>query len=78
MYSIKNPLDQRDPLPVLVWFYGGAFMEGNSSVTAYGPEFLLDEDVVVVTLNYRIGLFGKYLFIFLEDMLSVCYIPIIW
>ena len=27
----------------------------------YGPAYLLDEDVLLVTLNYRLGIFGKAL-----------------
>ncbi|XP_034255021.1 venom carboxylesterase-6-like [Thrips palmi] len=47
-------------LPVLVWLYGGGFVEGGASV--YGPEYLLDgggaRDLVLVTLNYRVGALG--------------------
>lgn len=59
-YVFQDPRYRKELLPVLVFFYGGAFIEGNSSTSMFGPEFLLDEDVVVVTPNYRIGLFGKY------------------
>ncbi|KAJ1525424.1 hypothetical protein ONE63_010238 [Megalurothrips usitatus] len=43
-------------LPVLVWLHGGAFQEGGAA--PYGPEFLLDRDVVLVTVNYRLGALG--------------------
>lgn len=47
-------------LPVLVWLHGGSFVEGGASV--YGPEYLLDgggaRDLVLVTLNYRLGALG--------------------
>lgn len=42
-------------LPVMVWIYGGAFRTGSSKYVNFGPEFLIDKDVVVVTLNYRLG-----------------------
>ncbi|XP_033229048.1 esterase FE4-like [Belonocnema kinseyi] len=45
-------------LPVMVWIHGGAFNSGNSSSTGYGPDYLLDEDVVFVSLNYRLGILG--------------------
>ncbi|XP_042342696.1 acetylcholinesterase-like [Plectropomus leopardus] len=45
--------------PVLVWIYGGAFMSGTSSLDMYDGRFLCkSEDVVVVSMNYRIGAFG--------------------
>jgi para-nitrobenzyl esterase len=45
--------------PVLVWIHGGAFVVGASSLPTYdgGPLCELG-DVVVVTLNYRLGSFG--------------------
>lgn len=43
-------------LPVLAFVHGGAFAEGGASI--YGPEYLLDRDVVLVTLNYRVGALG--------------------
>jgi len=44
---------------VLVWIYGGAFVTGDGTDTYYGPHYLLQEDIVVVTLNYRLGPLGK-------------------
>jgi para-nitrobenzyl esterase len=43
-------------LPVMVWIYGGAFVEGESDT--YDPTKLVAEGVVVVTLNYRLGILG--------------------
>src|SRR5207253_2218638 len=43
--------------PVMVWIHGGAFIVGESD--EYDPTKLVtDGDVVVVTINYRIGLLG--------------------
>ncbi|CAK9797870.1 Venom carboxylesterase-6 [Anthophora quadrimaculata] len=44
--------------PVFVWIYGGGFQFGYSNVTLYGPDFLIKQDIVVVTFNYRTGPFG--------------------
>jgi para-nitrobenzyl esterase len=45
--------------PVLVWLYGGAFVVGAGSLPLYnGARLAARGDVVVVTLNYRLGLFG--------------------
>ena len=42
--------------PVMVWIHGGAFVVGLSDT--FDPTKLVDEDVVVVTLNYRLGILG--------------------
>jgi para-nitrobenzyl esterase len=45
--------------PVLVWIHGGAFVMGAGSALVYGGERLARRgDVVVVTLNYRLGALG--------------------
>ncbi len=47
------------PRPVLVWFPGGAFTIGASSQPAYdGARLCAEQDVVVVTCNYRLGALG--------------------
>ncbi|KAG5895360.1 hypothetical protein JTB14_029587 [Gonioctena quinquepunctata] len=43
---------------VMVWIYGGAFVTGNSSYESQGPDWFLNEDVVFVQFNYRLGSFG--------------------
>ncbi|HWD48617.1 MAG TPA: carboxylesterase/lipase family protein [Rhizomicrobium sp.] len=45
-------------LPVMVWIYGGGFREGGSASALYDGAELARHGVVVVTLNYRLGLFG--------------------
>jgi para-nitrobenzyl esterase len=45
--------------PVLVWIHGGAYVSGASSRPIYDPSTIVREgDVVVVTLNYRLGAEG--------------------
>ncbi|KAL7637557.1 UNVERIFIED_CONTAM: hypothetical protein RMT77_012285 [Armadillidium vulgare] len=43
-------------LPVMVFIHGGAFVGGGSSY--YGGKALLDEEVVLVIIQYRVGVFG--------------------
>jgi para-nitrobenzyl esterase len=45
--------------PVLVWIHGGAFIWGAGDTPWYdGTQFATQGDVVVVTINYRLGPFG--------------------
>src|SRR5690242_3481977 len=45
--------------PVLVWIHGGAFLLGSGSQMLYdGAALARRGDVVVVTINYRLGAFG--------------------
>src|SRR5271155_1401040 len=45
-------------LPVLVYFYGGGFVAGDSSEPRYDGESLAKQGIVFVSMNYRLGLFG--------------------
>jgi len=48
-----------DGKPVLVWLHGGAYVLGSSSQTLYDGRRLVGHgDVVVVTVNYRLGVLG--------------------
>ena len=47
-----------EPLPVLVYFYGGGFVAGDGSEPRYDGESMARKGMVVVTLNYRLGVFG--------------------
>ncbi len=54
--------DESAKRPVLVWIHGGAFIFGGAAV--YDPSYLMEEDVVVVVLQYRLNIFG---FLSMED-----------
>jgi para-nitrobenzyl esterase len=51
----KGPADR---LPVMVWIHGGGFTYGSGSHPSYDGTALASRGVVVVTLNYRLGLLG--------------------
>jgi para-nitrobenzyl esterase len=52
-----HPSDE--PRPVLVWIYGGAFVIGGSALATYdGARLCAEQDVVVVSVNYRLGALG--------------------
>jgi para-nitrobenzyl esterase len=44
--------------PVLVYVYGGGFNSGSGAVPLYDGEGLAKKGLVVVTFNYRVGVFG--------------------
>lgn len=45
----------------MVFIHGGNFMLGSGSPSFYGPDKLMDYDIILVTFNYRLGMFGKHL-----------------
>lgn len=47
-------------LPVLVYFYGGGFVAGDGSEPRYDGESMAKKGIVVVTVNYRLGVFGFF------------------
>ncbi|MFQ5982585.1 MAG: carboxylesterase/lipase family protein [Woeseiaceae bacterium] len=47
-------------LPVMVWIYGGSNKSGWSHSIFTDGATLADQDVVVVTINYRVGAFGFF------------------
>lgn len=51
----------RAQLPVMVWLHGGGFVAGSGASHLYDGTRLADrENVVVVTLNHRLGIFGHW------------------
>ncbi|KAH8356329.1 hypothetical protein KR084_002378 [Drosophila pseudotakahashii] len=49
---------EQPKLPVMVWLHGGGFSFGSGNSFLYGPDYLVAEDIVLVTLNYRLGPLG--------------------
>ncbi|XP_030569634.1 venom carboxylesterase-6 [Drosophila novamexicana] len=47
-----------EPLPVMVWFHGGGWQCGSGISSFYGPDFLLEHDIVLVSANFRLGALG--------------------
>jgi para-nitrobenzyl esterase len=45
-------------LPVMVWIYGGGFVAGSTSEARQDGAKLAQQGVVVVSMNYRLGIFG--------------------
>ena len=48
------------PLPVMVWIYGGGFVNGGSSPAVYDGSAFARRGIVFVSMNYRLGRFGFF------------------
>jgi carboxylesterase type B len=57
VYSPRYPHED-NALPVMVYFHGGGFVNGAADFDSCGPHYLLEHEVIVVTVNYRLGPFG--------------------
>ena len=59
--NVWTPADAKPgSLPVMVWIYGGGFYSGGTSEARQDGEFLAHRNVVVVSMNYRLGIFGFF------------------
>jgi para-nitrobenzyl esterase len=51
--------EQSAPLPVMVWIHGGGFRFGSSRSSTYNGQALSEKgNVIIVSFNYRLGMFG--------------------
>ena len=55
--NIWSPAADKRLRPVMVWVHGGAFVGGSGALYQGGP-LAAGGDIVVVTINYRLGVFG--------------------
>ncbi|XP_058054624.1 esterase B1-like [Anopheles bellator] len=55
---LGKEVDPTSLLPVMVFFHGGGMTGGNADSGLYLPDYLVQEGVVVVTVNYRLGVLG--------------------
>jgi para-nitrobenzyl esterase len=61
--NVWTPAADDGRRPVLVWIHGGGFVSGSGSLPNYsGEAFARDGDMVVVSVNYRIGPLGYLYF----------------
>ncbi|KAK5641624.1 hypothetical protein RI129_010171 [Pyrocoelia pectoralis] len=59
VYTTKLPSEYCNPKrPVLFYIHPGGFYSGTSLSTRAGPKYYLDQDIVLVTINYRLGALG--------------------
>ncbi|XP_030751218.1 esterase FE4-like [Sitophilus oryzae] len=60
VYTPRDPKESnpRNLLPVLVFYYGGAFLGGGPVKDRYGADFFMENDLIVVLPHFRISIFG--------------------
>lgn len=59
--NVWTPANKKgEKLPVLVYFYGGGFVAGDGSEPRYDGESLAAKGIVVVTMSYRLGIYGFF------------------
>jgi len=56
----RPALKTADKLPVLVWIYGGGFVNGGSSPAVYDGSKFAKRGVILFSFNYRVGRFGFF------------------
>ena len=58
--NVWRPANATGPLPVMVWIYGGGFVNGGASPEIYSGQEFARQGVVFVSFNYRVGRFGFF------------------
>jgi len=58
--NVWKPAGAKGLLPVIVWIYGGGFVNGGASPPTYSGAELAKQGALVVSFNYRIGRFGFF------------------
>ena len=60
--NVWKPAASAGKLPVIVWIYGGGFVNGGASPPTYSGANMAKQGVMFVSFNYRVGRFGTFAF----------------
>lgn len=60
VWTPKDAIKAKAKKPVMVWIYGGGFVNGGSSPSVYAGDRFARDGVVLVSFNYRVGRFGFF------------------
>lgn len=61
VWTPQGASEQDSPRPVMLWIHGGAFVGGSgSSPSTDGSNLAQSQDVIVVTINYRLDVLGNF------------------
>ena len=58
--NVWKPAGAKGKLPVLVWIYGGGFVNGGASPPTYAGANMAKKGIMFVSFNYRVGRFGTF------------------
>jgi para-nitrobenzyl esterase len=58
--NVWRPATTAAKLPVMVWIYGGGFVNGGTSPAEYDGKEFARQGIVLVSFNYRLGRFGFF------------------
>ncbi|KDR19686.1 Esterase FE4 [Zootermopsis nevadensis] len=58
VYTPEQSSDSKSKHPVIVYIHGGKFSVGSGVSFISGPWYLMDRAIVLVTINYRLGVMG--------------------
>ncbi len=58
--NVWSGAKSKEKRPVLVWIYGGGLNSGGGNVPIYDGEAMAAKGIVVVNINYRVGVFGFF------------------
>ncbi|MGR6330011.1 carboxylesterase/lipase family protein [Sphingomonas sp. XXL09] len=58
--NVWKPANASGKLPIIVWIYGGGFVNGGASPPTYSGANLAKQGVMFVSFNYRLGRFGTF------------------
>lgn len=47
-----------DKKPVIVFFHPGGYLTWTGRSTSFGPQYIMNKDIVLVTSNFRLGALG--------------------
>lgn len=51
-------VNEMKKLPVLIYIHGGAYSKLSSDDAQFGPDFLVEREIIFVTMSYRLGVLG--------------------
>ena len=58
--NVWKPAGSAGKVPVIVWIYGGGFVNGGASPPTYSGANMAKQGVMFVSFNYRVGRFGTF------------------
>lgn len=55
---VPKVTESHEKLPVMIYIHGGRFTTMSATPFYYGPDYFMERNVILVTVNYRLSTFG--------------------